>query len=200
MRLHAPAPRPTPAPWPPPARPSPAANRLGNPLHDVERGRHRGTVVGQEQSGPRCHLLGLMEGFPCRTTTKRWATLAHRYPRASTIQKATDPVNRIVEGASQLAEDARKTGERYIEEGRRRLPEAEQYYRQGQEAVSAQVRESAACGDAHSRGRGLLPRLPNPRRRWGAPKRSLRRTAVRSSTARERSPATWHAAGPSREG
>ena len=61
---------------------------------------------------------------------------------ASTTQKAADPVNRIVEGASQLAEDARKAGERYIEEGRRRLPEAEQYYRQGQEAVSAQVRES----------------------------------------------------------
>ena len=60
---------------------------------------------------------------------------------ASTTQKAADPVNRIVEGASQLAEDARKAGERYIEEGRRRLPEAEQYYQQGQEAVSAQVRE-----------------------------------------------------------
>jgi len=62
--------------------------------------------------------------------------------QAPTTQKAVDPVNRIVEGASQFAEDARKTGERYIEEGRRRLPEAEQYYRQGQEAVSAQVRES----------------------------------------------------------
>ena len=41
--------------------------------------------------------------------------------QASTTQKAADPVNRIVEGASQFAEDARKTGERYIEEGRRRL-------------------------------------------------------------------------------
>ena len=61
---------------------------------------------------------------------------------ASTTQKAADPVNRIVEGASQLAEGARKAGERYIEEGRRRLPEAEQYYWQGQEAVSAQVREA----------------------------------------------------------
>ena len=157
------------------------------------------TVVGQEQSGPRCHLLGLMEGFPCRTN-KEMGNPGPSVSEASTTQKAADPVNRIVEGASQLAEDARKAGERYIEEGRRRLPEAEQYYRQGQEAVSAQVREVPACGNAHSRGRGLLPRLPSPRRRWGAPERSLRRTAVRASTARERSPAAWHAAGPSREG
>jgi len=35
-----------------------------------------------------------------------------------------------------------KWGNDTSKEGRRRLPEAEQYYRQGQEAVSAQVRES----------------------------------------------------------
>ena len=118
---------------------------------------------------------------------------------ASTTQKAADPVNRIVEGASQLAEDARKAGERYIEEGRRRLPEAEQYYGQGQEAVSAHVREFPLAAMLIAGVVGL-PRVPNPRRRWSAPERSLRRTALRTSTARERSPAAWHAAGPSREG
>ena len=74
--------------------------------------------------------------------TKEMGNPGPSVPEASTTQKAADPVTRIAEGASQLAEDVRKAGERYIEEGRRRLPETEQYYRQGQEAVSAQVRES----------------------------------------------------------
>ena len=40
-----------------------------------------------------------------------------------------------------LAEKARKSSERFVEEGRRRFPEAEEYYRQGREALSSQVQE-----------------------------------------------------------
>ena len=55
---------------------------------------------------------------------------------------AADTVSQVVEGAAQLAENTRKAGERYVEEGRRRFPEAEEYYRQGREAVSSQVQEA----------------------------------------------------------
>ena len=59
----------------------------------------------------------------------------------ASVENATDPVRQVVEGAAQLAEKARKSGERYFEEGRRRLPEAEEYYRQGRDALSSQVKE-----------------------------------------------------------
>ena len=41
--------------------------------------------------------------------------------------------------ASHLAQDALRTGERYLEEARRRLPEAERYYREGRSAVARPV-------------------------------------------------------------
>ena len=54
---------------------------------------------------------------------------------------AKDPVRRVAEGAAQFAQDAYRTGERFMEEGRRRYPEAERYYRRGREAVAGQVQE-----------------------------------------------------------
>lgn len=53
-----------------------------------------------------------------------------------------DPVHRVVDGASRLAQDAYRTGKRYIEEGRRCYPEAERYYQQGRQTILREVQES----------------------------------------------------------
>ena len=88
-------------------------------------------------------------------------------------QNATDTISQVVEGAAQLAEKARKSGERYVEEGRRRFPEAEEYDPAGPEVLSSQV-QAGPAGRPGGRSAGLSFRLPHSRRRHALP-RPLRR-------------------------
>jgi hypothetical protein len=52
------------------------------------------------------------------------------------------PVRQALEGASDVAREAYRMGQHYIEEGRRRFPEAERYVRQGGRVVVERAQES----------------------------------------------------------
>ena len=53
--------------------------------------------------------------------------------------RARRAVEGLTEHASHLAQSARRTGERYLDEARRHWPEAERYYRQGRETLARPV-------------------------------------------------------------
>ena len=84
---------------------------------------------------------------PAWTTSGSKSVAAECDPEPSSPEKtsstgAEEPVRRAVEGAKQLAQDAYRTGERYIEEGRRRYPEAKKYYQRGRQTIVGQVQEA----------------------------------------------------------
>jgi ElaB/YqjD/DUF883 family membrane-anchored ribosome-binding protein len=56
-----------------------------------------------------------------------------------TYGQAEDMVRRVADQASDFAKGAYRRGEKYLEEGRRRFPEAERYYREGHRAVSQRI-------------------------------------------------------------
>lgn len=56
--------------------------------------------------------------------------------------QAKDTVRDYADQAQSLAADAYDQGRKYVEEGRKRVPEADRYYRDGREAVSRHVGES----------------------------------------------------------
>jgi ElaB/YqjD/DUF883 family membrane-anchored ribosome-binding protein len=56
--------------------------------------------------------------------------------------QATGYVQDVADRAGSYASDALDRGNRLVEEGRRRYPDAERYYRGGSEAVRSQVSES----------------------------------------------------------
>ena len=58
------------------------------------------------------------------------------------VEQAGEAVSRVADQASELAQRAYEQGGEYLEEGRRRFPQAERYYREGSRAVSRQVEES----------------------------------------------------------
>ena len=53
--------------------------------------------------------------------------------------RARRAVEGLTEQASHLAQSARRTGERYLDEARRHWPEAERYYRQGRQTLARPV-------------------------------------------------------------
>ena len=55
--------------------------------------------------------------------------------------QARQTAGQIAGQAAGLAQEVYRRGEQYLEAGRRRLPEAERYYREGREAVSRSVGE-----------------------------------------------------------
>jgi ElaB/YqjD/DUF883 family membrane-anchored ribosome-binding protein len=55
--------------------------------------------------------------------------------------QARQAVGQVAEQASSLAQDVYRRGGRYVQEGRRQLPEAERYYRQSREVVGRSVGE-----------------------------------------------------------
>jgi ElaB/YqjD/DUF883 family membrane-anchored ribosome-binding protein len=56
--------------------------------------------------------------------------------------QATDAARTVADQASGLARQAYREGEHYIQEGRRRYPQAESYYRDGTHLVEQQVHAS----------------------------------------------------------
>ncbi|MDB5590456.1 CsbD family protein [Enterovirga sp.] len=56
--------------------------------------------------------------------------------------QAREAVQDYAEQAQGLAEDAYEQGRRYLDEGRRRYPDADKFYREGTRAVSRQVGQS----------------------------------------------------------
>jgi ElaB/YqjD/DUF883 family membrane-anchored ribosome-binding protein len=62
-------------------------------------------------------------------------------PADSFYAQARQTVGQVADQAASLAQDVYRRGEQYVQEGRRRLPEAERYYREGREAVGRSVGE-----------------------------------------------------------
>ena len=90
------------------------------------------------------------ESFPASDppawTTTGGKSVAGRTESGSTAGEGRSDQSRgsgrlggVAEQASHFAEGARRAGERYLEEARRRLPEAERYYREGHRAVARPV-------------------------------------------------------------
>lgn len=89
------------------------------------------------------------ESFPASDppawTTTGAKSVAARTESGSTGERRSDPrrgsgpLRGVTEQAGHLAEGARRAGERYLEEARRRLPEAERYYREGRRVVARPV-------------------------------------------------------------
>jgi ElaB/YqjD/DUF883 family membrane-anchored ribosome-binding protein len=53
--------------------------------------------------------------------------------------QAEDMVRRVADQATDFAKSAYRRGERYLEEGRRRFPEAERHYREGRHAIGQRI-------------------------------------------------------------
>ena len=115
---------------------------------------NRVTGAARQVGGKAEGAFGDMVG-DAKTSTEGRATEL-RGKAENLVGQAKDAVRQAADTASGYVDDALETGRGYVEEGRRRYPEAEGYYREGSRMVRGQVTESPLAALAIAGAVGYL--------------------------------------------